>query len=301
MSRSKSPLDQLTPAQRILVAAAVLVIAGLVVAVRGCKERPQPTPPSGEPPSTFANRNVRFGKPAEAKADPESRNAYLIERPQYVLSYNDSTKNPNWVCWNLNKGDLGKAQRNLRFVPDPDLPAGFDRVAHGDYDGSGFDRGHMCASADRADSEENNDVTYYMTNVVPQAPNCNQKGWRLLEEYCRTLARQGNELYIACGPHGRGGVGRDNERHLHIGRTTKIEVPESVWKVVLVLPNKEAVPTQESRTIAVWMPNDQSVTTEWKSYIVSVAEVERRTGYRFFMWLLGDPGLAMKRRVDAGP
>ena len=28
-----------------------------------------------------ANRNVRFGMPAPAKADPESREAYLIARP----------------------------------------------------------------------------------------------------------------------------------------------------------------------------------------------------------------------------
>ena len=32
-----------------------------------------------------ANPNVRFGLPAPAKADPASREAYLIDRPQFVL------------------------------------------------------------------------------------------------------------------------------------------------------------------------------------------------------------------------
>ena len=45
------------------------------------------------------NPNIRFGLPAPAKADPASREAYLIARPQYVLSYNDRTRTANWVCW----------------------------------------------------------------------------------------------------------------------------------------------------------------------------------------------------------
>src|SRR4051812_27036066 len=118
MAESKSPLEQLTPTQRILALAAILVVAGIVVAVRGCGERPQPTPPSGEPPQTLANRNVRFGMPADAKADPANRAAYLIDRPQYVLSYNDSTKNPNWVSWNLTAADIGHTERDTSFEPD---------------------------------------------------------------------------------------------------------------------------------------------------------------------------------------
>ena len=45
------------------------------------------------------NRNVRFGLPSPAKADPKQREDYLIERPQYVLSYNATTRTPNWVSW----------------------------------------------------------------------------------------------------------------------------------------------------------------------------------------------------------
>ncbi|MBN9122939.1 MAG: DNA/RNA non-specific endonuclease [Planctomycetes bacterium] len=297
MARRKSLLDQLTPSQQILAGVAILIIAGLVVAVRGWRERQPPA----QPGQTLANRNVRFGMPAEAKADPASRTAYLIDRPQYVLSYNDATKNPNWVCWNLTTTDIGNVGRDPTFEPDPDLPNGFTRVKPADYNGSGFDRGHMCASKDRSDTSENNNILFYMTNIVPQAPNNNQKGWRVLEEHCRALAKQGNELYIACGPHGQGGEGRDGARHTHIGRATQIEVPESVWKVVLVLPSKEAVPTPETRAIAVWMPNDQSVTTDWKRYAVSVAEVEKRTGYKFFPLVPDDVASPIKGRVDTGP
>src|ERR1700674_5420369 len=43
--------------------------------------------------------NVRFGLPSPAKADSKDREDYLLERPQYSLSYNAKTHTPNWVCW----------------------------------------------------------------------------------------------------------------------------------------------------------------------------------------------------------
>jgi endonuclease G len=56
-----------------------------------------------------ANPNIRFGMPAQAKADPIlSREAFLIARPQYVLSYNAKARTPNWVCWRLRADDIGQ-------------------------------------------------------------------------------------------------------------------------------------------------------------------------------------------------
>src|SRR5262249_15526902 len=137
--------------------------------------------------------------PAAATADPKQRENFLIERPQYVLSYNDKTKTPNWVCWNLKKNDIGDTARGA-FEPDESLPPEFGKVTPKTYVGSGFDRGHMCNSKDRSDTEENNDATFLMTNMVPQAPNNNRKTWEHLEEYCRTLANSGKDLYMVAGP-----------------------------------------------------------------------------------------------------
>src|SRR5262245_7279911 len=84
-----------------------------------------PTLAQGQP-KTLPNRTVRYGLPGEAKADAEkSKDAYLIERPQYVLSYNDKRKSANWVAWQLVAKDIGKVARG-EFFEDPDLPKGFD-------------------------------------------------------------------------------------------------------------------------------------------------------------------------------
>lgn len=287
-----SRIRSLLTGTALRLALALAVLSG--VSCRSMDRAEKPSDPT--PTSASGNRNVRYGFPAPASSN--DREAYLLDRPEYVLSYNDATKIPNWVSWNLLRRDIGDSPRGS-FEADPLIPKGYKAITASYYDNSGFDRGHMCNSKDRTDTPEHNDATFYMTNIVPQAPNNNQQGWEELESYCRELAQKGNELYIVCGPHGIGGEGK-NGRKDAIGKNgIDIQVPAAVWKVVLVVP-EGSPPTKQSRTIAVWMPNDQSVNTDWNPHIVSVSEVEKRTGYTFFPKL--DPSVAreIKSRVDAG-
>jgi endonuclease G len=244
-----------------------------------------------------ANDNIRFGMPGPARADPQSREAFLITRPQYVLSYNGKTRTPNWVCWRLRSEDIGNAPR-AAFEPDPDLPKGvIARVTSGDYDGSGFDRGHQCPAKDRSATPEDCAATFYMTNVVPQSPASNQKGWERLEDYCRRLTKEGHTLYIACGPHGAGGTGK-NGRKKEIGRGRKITVPAQLWKVILVLPGDDAEPRKNSRVIAVIMPNDQTVGFDWVRYRVAARDVEKLTGLHFWPNVNPAVAAALRAHVD---
>jgi endonuclease G len=255
------------------------------------------TAPRTQEPNREVNRNVRFGMPSPAKADPEEREDYLIERPQYVLSYNAGTRTPNWVSWCLRRGDIGKAERGP-FEPDPLLPRGFAHVTSRVYDGSGFDRGHMCPARDRSATQEDCDATFYMTNVVPQSPASNQRGWERLESYCRGLVHRGHELHIVCGPQGEGGTGRDGYRE-RIGKTRpKVTVPASLWKVILVLPHEDAEPRKNTRVIAINMPNDQTVDFDWTKYRVSPGDIEQLTGYTFFCNVPEDIAVALRERVD---
>jgi endonuclease G len=204
------------------------------------------------------NPNVRFGLPSPAKVDPDKREDFLIERPQYVLSYNAEKRTPNWVSWRLRKDDLGKSTRGP-FSPDPLLPKSFAHVTSHVYDGSGFDRGHMCPAQDRSAEQKDMDATFFLTNIVPQAPNCNQRGWERLESYSRDLAKKGHELHVVAGPQGKGGTGKNGEAE-EVGKgRLKVAVPAKVWKVIVVLPEDGAQPRKNTRVIAVLMPNDQSV------------------------------------------
>jgi endonuclease G len=244
-----------------------------------------------------ANRNVRFGLPGPAKAEPSSREAFLIARPQYVLSYNAEKRIPNWVAWELKASDIGSAAR-APFEPDPDLPRGFARVTSRAYTNGGFDRGHLCPAKDRSSSPKDIRATFFMTNIVPQAPNCNQRGWERLEDYCRRLTRDERVLYIACGPAGVGGTGKDGRKE-EIGEgRLKVTVPHQVWKVVLVLPREGAEPRKNTRVIAVIMPKDQTVDYNWAKYRVTARQVEKLTALHFFPRVEEDVREALLDHLD---
>jgi endonuclease G, mitochondrial len=98
-------------------------------------------------------------------------------------------------------------------------------------------------------------------------------------KYCRKLAKEGKELYIVAGGHGTGGTGKNGKKST-IGKG--VTVPESVWKVVLVLDKAQGL-NENTRTIAVWMPNIQGIkSTPWQSFRKSVDEIEMLTGYDFY-------------------
>src|SRR5262249_55972914 len=94
------------------------------------------------------SRQAQFGLPSPAQTDLAHGQDYLIECSQYVLSYNAKLHRPNWVSWSLRSEDIGKSTRGT-FEPDPLLPRSFVKITSHTYDGSGFDRGHMCPAQDR--------------------------------------------------------------------------------------------------------------------------------------------------------
>jgi endonuclease G len=231
------------------------------------------------------NPHLTLGNPSHAAADPDKKDNYLMEKEFFVLSYNNSKGAPNWVSWRLTKDDVGEAPR-FAFFPDKELPQGFTRITPKDYTGSGFDRGHMCPHSDRSADNEMSQATFVMSNIIPQSPHVNEKAWAQLEMYCRDLVEHHRKtLYIICGPHGKGGEGKNGKKDT-IGNERKVTVPAECWKVIIVLDagrGDDIKKVNEStRLIAVIMPNDMSVGEGWADFRVSVKDVEKLTGYKFF-------------------
>ncbi|MEG3899205.1 MULTISPECIES: DNA/RNA non-specific endonuclease [unclassified Microcoleus] len=264
------------------------------------REKPrvqQPTlkPGTREPiVSATNNPNLLLGNPSNAASSVASADNYLMVKPQYVMSYNNKTHTANWVSWQLNKSWIGAADRKNDFSPDDALPANWYKVRPTDYSGSGYDRGHVAPSADRTRNEPDNSATFLMSNMMPQVPELNRGVWGDLEEYCRELVSQGKELYIIAGPVGKQGA---------IGRTEKIAVPTKTWKVIAVLDRQglgmRGV-TANTRTIAVMMPNDASVKGRgWKSFRVSVKQVERETGLNFLSNVPPQTQQVIEGKVDS--
>lgn len=251
------------------------------------------------------NENLLLGNPSSAKglaavgADAATatadNNNFLVEKPEYSLSYNRKNGSPNWVSWHLAQSDRGRSGRSNDFRPDLSLPAD-SQVSPSAYRGSGYDRGHQCPSGDRTSSAETNSATFLMSNMLPQSPDLNRVVWNKLEEYCRDQIKQGaNEEYIVCGGVGSKSTIADGS----------VNVPAQCWKIVVFLPsgdNDLARITPQTRVLAVLMPNDDAALAgkTWRDFLVSVDSIEEATGYDFLSNVPKAVQDVLEAKVDTG-
>lgn len=251
-------------------------------------------------PSNDIVNHILLGNPSNATYDIVNSENYLLEQSYFISSYSRNKGIANWVSWHLEQADLGEAKRQDDFRANINLPNGWFTVQSNSYQNSGFDRGHMCPSADRTSTIEANSATFLMTNMIPQAPRNNQGPWAQLEEYTRAQIRAGNEAYIISGTYGSGGIGS-------LGNVTytiaagKINVPTHVWKIILVLPNGTDDLTRinnQTRVIAVIMPNENTIGSNWRDYRSNIKTIETNTGYNFLSSLSADIKNSLAQKTD---
>ncbi|UEG53562.1 DNA/RNA non-specific endonuclease [Mucilaginibacter daejeonensis] len=235
------------------------------------------------PPASGDNSNLLFGNPSVAGS--VSAENFLLDMGYYVESYSKTRGTPNWVSWHLDATNTTNATGRLdNFAGFSGLPAGYFQVQSNSYSGSGFDRGHNCPSADRTSSADANSATFLMTNMIPQAPNNNQKTWNNLEGYLRTQVTAGNEVYVIMGSYGIGGVGSASSSVVNTIASGNVTVPSNVWKVAVIIPagNNDLIRSATAtRVIAVNTPNVNSIDSDWTKYIVTVRDIEKAVGNGF--------------------
>ena len=137
---------------------------------------------------------IRYGCPA---ADQILFNRF------YVVGYSYYFRQAKWALEIVDpdKKDLEEVERLNNFRPDFRIPKNF-RADLSDYRRSGYDRGHLVASANLYDEEIQNSETFLLSNMSPQAPGFNRKKWRELENLVRALDAKYEvlETYVITGP-----------------------------------------------------------------------------------------------------
>ena len=123
-----------------------------------------------------------FGQDYPTKPNKDDQ---LVERNGYVLSYNETCEQPNWVMYTLTSEDLikGDATRKNYFKSDRSFET--LSASSSDYTRSGYDRGHLKPAADESNNQAQMDETFYMSNISPQLPGFNRGIWKKLENYVR--------------------------------------------------------------------------------------------------------------------
>lgn len=191
----------------------------------------------------------------------------ILHRSGYTTSYNKTTRMPNWVAWELTAAHCSGPykRKGSEFFEDEDVPT--PRANNYDYSRSGYDRGHMCPAGDNKWSEQAMRQSFLFTNICPQNPNLNRGDWNEMENACRSWAKKYGSVYIVCGPI------LFKQKHKTIG-SNKVVVPEAFFKVVLCMKGTPKAIGFIYRNTNGNRPKD--------SYVNSVDQVERITGYDFF-------------------
>lgn len=216
----------------------------------------------------------------------------------FALEWNAEKRHAAWVAFSF---DEVTCQQNVKrqdqdpFMSDPDLPVEM-QVTDAEHRNDGYDRGHLCASADRLYSREANDQTFYYSNISPQISSFNQGFWQGLEErvqkWGRAIPATYDKVYVTKG-------GTVNQ--LLYDFTGKIKSGDSLYPTtdengftakglacpkyyfMAILSEKEG----NYHAIGFLVEHSENLTKnpkadELKKYAVSIDELEESTGLDFF-------------------
>lgn len=205
----------------------------------------------------------------------------VLRNDGFLAGWSDIRANPLWVSYQVEA-----VSDDTRIGPRPNFKADWRTlwpIGTDSYSGSGYDRGHLAPNyAIAAVHGRNAQVdTFLMSNMTPQRPNLNRQLWQRLEESVMDhFAPRFDRLQVITGPI-------FPERYMDnvFNRVGFVEVPEAFYKIIVV-PDEEA-----PLALAFIMPQDVRGNEPLDDYLVTIDEIESRTGLNFF------PDLAAEREA----
>ena len=215
----------------------------------------------------------------------------------YTFCFDKTHRASLWVAYPMHTCyTAGDANRNYSdFGYDPDVSAAFQANLSHSYTGS-YDRGHQIPAADRKCTQAMMNQTFYATNMTPQYSKFNQNLWGKLEGMVRDNICS-DTLYVVTGAY----FGEPYDSS--IARTTtdasgqQIPIPSHYFKVLLRTVSGATGRSVDSfenpaelQSIGIWLrhKNTGTSTTLPDDAIVSVHEIEQKTGFEFFNMLAPD-------------
>lgn len=183
----------------------------------------------------------------------------------------DGLKRANrWTCYQLYKENMVRnVGRVGKFKEDEMIKDPKHRSTLADYSGSGYARGHLCPSGDRLCSKDQNDQTFFLSNMQPQIPGHNSGTWQQLERKVREeYAPHCDTLYVV-----KAATIDDNHIEAeHIG--SGLIIPKFFYMALLAYDKAN----NTYHALGIWSPHKNKSKPEY----ITINELERRTGIDFF-------------------
>ena len=285
------------------------------------------------PYSNNINANTGEGQNALVKAYvtnlefPHLKDAssnYIIIHIAQGIGLNNSTEwdinkhSQRWTCFSWHAGNSDSSTKRKpnektdedfsEYPNDPGLPSQYHFTVD-PYRSSGFDHGHIMASADRsyAYNETANRQTFYMTNMQPQKNGFNAGVWLNMENQAQkwnnsnfreilyvckggTIDSESNYGYIdANGQY-------INKKYIGSGNN-RIPVPRYFYMAFLCKKPQSQGGGYEAA--AFWIEHKVSSDANLLKYLVSIDELEQKTGIDFFCNLPDDVENSVEKNIGS--
>jgi endonuclease G len=211
---------------------------------------------------------------------PQPSLGYTIQHSYYTLSYSSTHRQAEYAYYYLSpESILGGQERTDDFRVDPKVIS--NPVKSTDYQGSGYDRGHLCPAADMALNLTAMSETFYMSNMSPMAASFNRGIWSRLEDWVREEALGNGGLYVVTGPILTSSCGSIKG---------SITVPCSFYKIVFI-------GGFQPKMLGFVLSN-AGASGSLQAFAVSVDEIEKKTGLDFFPQLENTLEQSLESKVN---
>lgn len=249
---------------------------------------PEPEQPADVYDASNTNANsTQKGREARLMEIPRlkdgSADLFLVKRLSngdinFCIEWNTEKMAQRWTAFRWDATNSGGyVKREDNFIEDTDIPEAF-RTGQRHYSGSGYTRGHICASADRWNSLEANRQTFLYSNMQPQLYSFNGGIWANLEAQVRSWNRVGfrDTLYVV-----KGGT-IDNTADILETTRTGLLVPKYFFMAILC-KNRSTV-NGGYKAIGFYLEHRSAYADEQNlsPYVVSIDRLEELTGIDFF-------------------
>lgn len=200
---------------------------------------------------------------------------YLKYRGFY-LEYSEEHEQALWTMHIINPNivNLGVGRTN-DFRVDPRIKtATADSIDYFEYDsvndeynGYGFDRGHLVPSADFRWNVQAMSETYFYSNISPQRPEFNREVWANIEGHLRKFVMNNTKRLVVVNiPIFEGSTKIEQS-------INGVSIPTSFAKVVL---------DPESKKTVGFLLKNEGTDSDLATHAVSVDTIEELTGYDLF-------------------
>lgn len=238
-----------------------------------------------ELPETKSGDGLTWGWHNMTLNGKKQRNYSFYYSSTHCVSY--------WVAYPLNSALAGSSgMRSDYFYYDPLLSENIQANLSRSYSGR-YDRGHQLPARDRSASSESNTQTFYATNMTPQYGPFNQGIWGDLEATVRGWAASLNSatdtMYVVTGCTVEGSKGKATDRD---GK--QITIPSAYYKVLLRYSRSSGY-----SGCAVWLDHDTSASATTRDDMMSIDDLEEKTGIDFFVNLPAKVGAAKAAEIEA--